>query len=289
MANSFHQIPLSKEFSDILSVKTPWGLFRPKFLPEGVGPASGLLQHIVRDAFSDFEAWTIVIFDNFLILADDYEDAYQKLEKVLNRCTEYGIVLKLKKSWIGVDKVTFFGYEVQHNQWKLSDTRKQAINELPFPSNTKQMQSFLGAALFFHHHIPDYSQWTSKLYEMTHEGFVWDPNKWTTDYHKYFQDFKTALLAATALYFPDYSLPWVIRCDASDDAVGSVLYQEFTDATGTLVHQPIAFASKRFSGPASNWDTYKREAYAIYHAVHSFSYYLRGKDFIVESDHQNLQ
>ena len=289
MANSFHQIPLSKEFSEILSVKTPWGLFRPKFLPEGVGPASGLLQHIVRDAFSDFEAWTIVIFDNFLILADDYEDAYQKLEKVLNRCTEYGIVLKMKKSWIGVDKVTFFGYEVQHNEWKLSDTRKQAINEIPFPTNTKTMQSFLGAALFFHHHIPDYSAWTAKLYEMTHDGFSWDPTKWTCDYHKYFQDFKAALLKATALYFPDYSLPWVIRCDASDDAVGSVLYQEFTDPAGAVIHQPIAFASKRFSGPASNWDTFKREAYAIYHAVHSFSYYLRGKDFIVESDHQNLQ
>ena len=89
---------MSKKFSNILSVKTPWGLFRPMFLLEGVGPTSGLLQHILRDAFSDFEAWTIFIFDNFLILADDYEDAYKKLEKVLNRCTEYGIVLKMKKS-----------------------------------------------------------------------------------------------------------------------------------------------------------------------------------------------
>jgi hypothetical protein len=36
MANSFHQIPLSREFSDLLSVKTPWGLVRPKFIPEGM-------------------------------------------------------------------------------------------------------------------------------------------------------------------------------------------------------------------------------------------------------------
>jgi len=48
MANSFHQIPLSEEFKDILSVQTPWGLVRPRFLPEGVGPASGILQRIVR-------------------------------------------------------------------------------------------------------------------------------------------------------------------------------------------------------------------------------------------------
>ena len=43
MANSFHQIPLSEEFSNLLSVQTPWGLVKPRFLPEGVGPASGLL------------------------------------------------------------------------------------------------------------------------------------------------------------------------------------------------------------------------------------------------------
>ena len=285
MANSFHQIPLSPEFSDLLSVKTPWGLVRPKFLPEGVGPASGLLQHIVRDAFNGFEDWTIVIFDNFLILADDYDDAYAKLERVLKRCNEFGIILKLKKSWMGVDKVTFFGYEVQHGTWQLSDTRKTAISAMEFPKNTKQMQSFLGAALFFHHHIPNYSEWTARLYEMTHENFVWKPGEWTFDYEGEFNKFKKVLMDATLLYFPDYSLPWIIRCDASDHAVGSVLYQEKPDG----VHQPIAFSSKRFSAPAKNWDTYKREAYAIYHAVSSFSYYLRGKDFIVESDHKNLQ
>ena len=43
MTNSFHQIPIDAFSSDLLSVSTPWGLFRPKFLPEGVGPASGIL------------------------------------------------------------------------------------------------------------------------------------------------------------------------------------------------------------------------------------------------------
>ena len=74
MCNSFHQIPLTTEFSELLSVQTPWGLFRPKFLPEGVGPASGLLQHLVRDIFADFAPWIVVIFDNFFILADSHEE-----------------------------------------------------------------------------------------------------------------------------------------------------------------------------------------------------------------------
>ena len=82
-----------------------------------------------------------MIFDNFLVLADDHDDAYEKLAKILKRCEEYGIVLKMKKSWIGVDTVTFFGYEVTHGSWKLSKTRKEAIDSIPFPSNAKEMQS----------------------------------------------------------------------------------------------------------------------------------------------------
>ena len=289
MTNSFHQIPLADHFSQLLSVQTPWGLVRPKFLPEGVGPASGMLQSIVREVFTDFEDWTVVIFDNFLILADDYEDAANKLEKVLERCAEYGIVLKMKKSFIGVDKVTFFGYEVTHGQWRLSQTRKDAIQALPFPKSKKEMQSFLGAALFFHHHIPDYSEWSARLYETTHDDFNWDSATWTLDYKAHFVRFKTAIQDAATLYFPRYDLPWVLRCDASEHAVGAVLFQEFTTPEGELQHQPIAFTSKRFSEAAKNWDTFKREAYGIFHAVDAFHWYLRGKQFLVETDHRNLQ
>ena len=115
MTTSFHQIPLSEASSNLLSVQTPWGLVRPKFLPEGVGPASGILQSIVKEIFNfeDFPDWTIVIFDNFLVLAHDFEDAARKLERVIARCSEFGVVLKIKKSFIGYDKVTFFGYEVK--------------------------------------------------------------------------------------------------------------------------------------------------------------------------------
>ena len=114
MTNSFHQIPLSEKSSDLLSVQAPWGLVRSKFLPEGVDPASGIPQSIVKEVFDfeDFPDWTIVIFDNFLILANDFADAATELERVIARCTQFGVVLKIKKSFIGHDKAVFLGYEV---------------------------------------------------------------------------------------------------------------------------------------------------------------------------------
>lgn len=288
MTNSFHQIPIDDDSSDLLSVSTPWGLFRPKFLPEGVGPASGILQSIVRKIFADFDDWIIVIFDNFLILASDYKDAASKLQQVLQQCHIYRLVLKMKKSWIGIDVVTFFGYEVRPGSWSLSDSRKQSINSMLFPTTQKQMQSFLGAANFFHTHIPHYATWASNLYECTVTSFNWNPTTWTKDYHKLFDNFKSAIQNSVTLHFPDYSLPWIIRSDSSNHAVGAVLFQEYTAPDDSVVHQPISFASHKYSGSAVNWDTYKQEAYALYYAVTQFGYYLRGKEFTVETDHRNL-
>ena len=80
----------------------------------------------------------------------------------------------------------------------------------------------------------------------------------------------------------------MIRSDSSDHAVGVVLFQEFTDLTGTVVHQPISFASHKYSGTAVNWDTFKQEAYALYYGVTQFAYYFRGREFTLETDHRNL-
>ena len=51
-----------------------------------MGPASGILLAIVRKIFADLDDWIIVIFDNFLILADSYKDATAKVTTVLQRC-----------------------------------------------------------------------------------------------------------------------------------------------------------------------------------------------------------
>ena len=110
MTNSFHQIPLGPITSNNLSIQTPWGLVKPKFVPEGIGPASGILQNLVMDLFSEYDEWTIAIFDNLSVLAHDYDDAFKKLKIIFNRCSERNVILKFSKSWLAFPSVSFFGY-----------------------------------------------------------------------------------------------------------------------------------------------------------------------------------
>ncbi len=292
MANSFHQIRLSPATSEKLSVQTPWGQVAPIFMPEGIGPASGQLQSIVSNIFVDDETkdWLIAIFDNLLILAHDYDDAYKKLEILLDRCIQRNVVLKFAKSWLGFDNAKFFGYVCRHGHYELSEDRKNSLKEIPFPRSLKQMQSFLGAALFFRSFVPNYSTLAAPLNDMVRQNFPWnDESIWTTDYRAVFDEFKTQLQNATAIFYPDYSLPWILRTDASNNGIGGVLLQEYrASPESEPVYQPLGFFSKKFSPQALNWTTIEKEGYGVYGCVLHFSYYLRCKSFILETDHNNL-
>jgi hypothetical protein len=284
MANSYHQLKLAKNTSEKLSIQTPWGQFEPKFLPEGVGPASGLLQSVVNQLFSEFSEWCIAIFDNILMCGHDYEDLYLKVELILQVCLKHNIVLKFSKSFIGMDHDNFFGYVVKHQSYELSAERKASIAAMPFPINQKTMQRFMGSALFFKSFVPDYSNATALLNDMTKVGFPWhSPDTWKHNYKQLFEDFKALLQQSMALNYPDYSLPWILRTDASHYGVAAALFQ-LKDS----VLLPIAFVSQKFSDVARRWDTIEKEGYGCYFGVHKLSYYLRCKPFILETDHNNL-
>ena len=135
----------------------------------------------------------ITTFDNLLILCHDYADAEEKLKKVIHRAYERGLVLKFAKSWLGFDKVTFFGYVVSQGKYGLSQERKDQLSAIPMPANQKQMQRFLGAALFFKSFIFNYSEKSAKLYGMLRDGFDWDKSKCTDDYLVVFPELKDEL------------------------------------------------------------------------------------------------
>lgn len=288
LTNSFHQIPLGPITSNRLSVITPWGLRRPVFLPEGVAPASGTLQKMVMEIFNDFSPWTIVIFDNILVLCKDHSDGMSKLKLIIDKCFQRQVVLKFSKSWIGFKQVKFFGYKVHDNRYELDEDRKQAVMDAPFPTNMKAMQRFLGVAVFFNEFIPNFATVTGSLYEMIKPTFKWEPSTWTVDYASEYQKVKDALCASVAKHFPDYERDWILRVDASQAAVMAVLLQIVIGADGKEIYHPIGFKSKKLSGSACNWDAHKREAYAVYFGCKAFAYYLHGKQFILETDHANL-
>jgi hypothetical protein len=88
-------------------------------MPEGISPGSGVLQETVKKIYGDFGDWCMLLFDNALLLASDYQDAYMKLELFIGRSIQYNVKLKFAKTWLAY-MVKFFGYMCRHKSYGLT-------------------------------------------------------------------------------------------------------------------------------------------------------------------------
>ena len=290
LTNAFHQIRIGDETSAKLSIQTPWGQVQPKFMPEGVAPASIYLQDMMREVFHDMPT-VIYMWDNILVLGHNQENLVDNLIPFFERCKKYNLKLKMAKSTFGFEQVSFFGYDVRHNSYSLGEDRKETLRNIQFPSSLKSMQSFLGMAVFFNTHVPGYANLVAPLYDMTKKDFDWSNMTEQTrlKYLAIFNNAKSKILEAQSLFYPDYNLRWRLQTDACNTGYGGILLQMRPQEDGHETPEPIAYISKKFSTRAAEWDTHKQESYAIYYCVKKLQYLLRGKYFELETDHRNLQ
>jgi hypothetical protein len=88
------------------------------------------------------------------------------------------------------------------------------------PDNQKSAQRVLGVANYFNGHVPNYSDVSADLAEMTRATFNWDRSAWTKDYEGSYRKFLQALQDATENFYPDYGLDWILRTDAFENGCG---------------------------------------------------------------------
>eukprot|EP01042_Synura_sphagnicola_P036332 gene36332-biopygen2425 len=161
---------------------------------------------------------------------------------------------KISKSWFGFSSVKFFDYKETYGKREMDADRKKAIMEFQMPTCQKEMKNFLGAALFFFKSfVPNYSGIAAEMNKMTHKDFNWNRQSWTYDYKGDFNKMKLALSESVTKLFPKYNMDWVLRVDASDNAVGAVLYQERPDEFG-VGHETIVRLTAKGDLPCETGD-----------------------------------
>ena len=292
---SFHQIPLAKRTSKIMTLMTVLGPLRPKFMMEGVNLASNVLQNIVAEIFDPLREEGIFMFDNVLMGAETTDELFTKVEKFLDICIERNVKMNFSKTWIGFNKATFFGYVLDEHGYRLDESRKKAIADIPMPGwgktkkeNTTQMKSFLGFSVYFIPFVENFAKAAAPLHDMTHMEFDWNESTWTRDYKTDFANFKSTLMSAMDLVFPDFDLEWIFLPDASQYACGWMILQLRPMPDGTLQPEPISIGSEKFSPQAVDWPINEKEAYAMVRGMKVNQGILRAKPFLVATDHWNL-
>ena len=108
--------------------------------------------------------------------------------------------------------------------------------------------------------------------------------EWTDNHQKSFEDLKSGLLEGTACAYPDFSKPFILKCDSSGTTVGAVLSQKDERGKECIV----SCASQKLNSIEVRWAAIDKEFFAVVWGVRQYRNYLRYAKFFLYTDHEPL-
>nr|CAI5826660.1 unnamed protein product [Callosobruchus analis] len=157
-----------------------------------------------------------------------------------------------------------------------NDENIKAVHAIESPNNRSEVLRILGLVKFFSKFIPNLSELTKNLRYLTKKNI---PFSWTSDHEKELLNLKSLITSSPILRIFDTSLPIVIQCDASSEALGCCILQE---------GHPVAFASRCLTESEKRWAQIEKELASIVFCFEKFHNYLYGFDVTVQTDHKPL-
>ena len=277
LRSGYHQLCLSKESRYITTFATHQGLFRYKKLNFGTSSASEIFQLAINEQIHDIPN-AINISDDVIIYGKTQAEHDQALEAVFHRFSSNGLTLNRKKCVFNQSELTFFGL-VFSSQGVSPDPQKvDAIHNAPPPSSAKGVRSFLGMATYCAKFIPNFSDLTEPLRDLTKKN---TPFCWTSRHDKAFQDVKTALTSQTVMAYFDETKETELVTDASPTGLSAILSQK---TPGTGERKIVAYVSRSLSDVERRYSQTEREALAIVWAIERLHLYLYGGHFTLITD-----
>ncbi len=264
--------PLSKEKS---AFTTPFGLHQFITLPFGLFGAPATFQRLMDKIL---RLHTAAYLDDIIIYSQDWQRHMVHLWEVLRALRGAGLTANPKKCAIGRVEVRYLGFHLGHGQVRPQIDKTAAIAACPRPKTKKEVRQFLGLAGYYRRFIPDYSELTSPLTDLTKKE-VPDTVPWTERCQQAFTQVKAALCGGPLLHSPDFSLPFLLQTRW----LGAVLTQEIRGE-----ERPVLYISRKLSKRETMYSTIEKECLAIRWAVLTLRYYLLGREFTLCSDHVPL-
>ena len=167
----------------------------------------------------------------------------------------------------------------------------QAVQNWPTPKSVREIRQFLGLTGFYRRFIDHYAEIARCLHDATNLTAAGGtkPFEWTTECNSAFHKLKSALTSAPILSTPEKNNnEFILHCDASKFAIGSVLSQ--MQGEGSQRRQRvIAYYSRKLSTPETKYPAHDREPLALKESMLAWRFFTQGKHVLVHTDHRALE
>ena len=254
-------------------------LFQFRRMPFGLCGAPRTFQRAMQRILGDL-AFVEIYLDDVAIFSSTLEEHRTHLRTVLNRIKEAGLRLNGEKCVFGASEIEFLGFKIKDGKKIPSDEKKLIFAKFPVPQTSKMLKGFLGLANYVRPLVKDFALLAQPLFEACQSRKL----VWTEQCQQNFVTLKKRLAEHAEVYLPDLTVPFMVTCDASEKGMGAVLSQSINGEK-----RIVEFMSRQFNNTERRYSTIEREATAIWWALRKWQHFLKGVEFVIESDHKPLR
>ena len=242
-------------------------------IPFGITNAPEEFQHFMEDCLDGYRDKICAPYLNDVIVyAKTFHEHVDSLSKVLCRLRSKGIKLKSKKCKLFQKEVTYLGRIVSAEGYRIDLKTTKPVEALQHtrPKTVGDVRNILSLLGYFRCYIQDFSSIASPLYDLLKFGetseFLWLQSKnkrkslntnqlpsshkveWKEIHQKVLEILLDKLVNLPIMAYPDFSKPFLLHTDASQEGLGAVLYQQQQDKL-----RVIAYASRTLNQAEKNY------------------------------------
>ena len=285
LASGYWCLEVKEEDRGKTAFSVPNGKYEFNRMPFGLKNAQASMQRMMDKVKSEVinrgYLGIDTYVDNVFIFTETFEEHIETLKAFFETAADHNLSLKPEKCELGFKEMDILGFHVGNNSVAPSKENGQKLLDFPVPNTKRRLQGFLGLANFNRRFIPHYAELTKPLTEILSDKVRYI---WTDKQQQAFEKIKATLSSAPALGLPDFRKPFVIQSDASDVAVGGMLYQTGADGNPIV----IGYHSKTLKKSQKNWTVTEKEFYGIKVCVEKWRVYCNNK-VIFRTDHEPLK
>ncbi len=209
---------------EALAIWSLLGLVQPTTLPfsqrysgtEAQGPYRAAAGELNKGRHGNY-------VDDWVGYANTTDQLFYDFALFLKVCRKYAITLGPPKTRFGYREAQFFGFRVNKEGSHLTLKHLDPIRNLVPPVDVHELRRVLSLFVVSRKYIKDYAMMTKPLTQLLKgkaTTFIWDEPQQLA-----FDAVRDRLLQGVHLAAPDFSLPFHLATDASEDGKGGEMYQ----------------------------------------------------------------
>src|SRR5574343_611186 len=248
-----------------------------------------LMETVVRGIHN-----TLVYIDDLLCHTTSHELMLELLDEVFGRLDQHGVKINLPNCEFGRADVASLGFRLTKDGVKPGSDKLKAVRDTKPCTSVAEVRQFLGLCNFFRTHVKNFAQISSPLTLLTRKDSKWKHGELPRDAYQAYLELQTILCSEPVVAYPRSDRKYALITDASCGVIGD---EKQPGGLGAILAQidkngkfyVIAYASRKLSKHEQNYTSFLLEMQAAVWAMDHFDINLRGKHFLLYTDHKPLE